>query len=98
MTRHARFYHAAPARHIVLLPRTPGRLVELGVLPSFATLSRQELGRRGVPAAAITVVDGQAIDAWEEARLLAAWLQARPKAAVVVANSQFDSGHFHYIL
>ena len=72
--------------------------MEIGVLPSFETLSRRELGRRGVPAAAITVVDGQATDEWEEARLLGVWLQARPEATVAIVCSQFDSGHFRYIL
>jgi hypothetical protein len=80
----AAFYRHDPARHIILIGRRPGRLVELGILTSFATLGPRELARRGVPEAAVEVVHATAADQWEEAEILAAWLQAHPTATVTV--------------
>ncbi len=94
----AAFYRQAPARHILLIGRRPGRLVELGILASFATLGQGELARRGVPDAAIEVVHAAAADQWEEAGLLAAWLQAHPKATVAVYSNPLGSGRLRYML
>lgn len=74
----AAFYRQDPSRHILLIGRRGGRLVELGILAPFATLARRELTSRGVPEAAIEGLPATAADQWDEAQLLAAWLQATP--------------------
>ena len=98
LTRRPPSIARTPARRILLIPRRPGRLVELGILSSFATLGRRELARRGVPEAAVEEVQGAAADQWEEAELLAAWLQAHPAATVAVFCSPLGSRHLRYIL
>ena len=72
----AAFYRQDPSRHILLIGRRGGRLVELGILAPFATLARRELTSRGVPEAAIEGLPATAADQWDEAQLLAAWLSA----------------------
>ena len=44
------------------------------------------------------MVAGEANDAWEEARLLAAWLRARPGVKAVVVCRQFESGYFRFVV
>ena len=92
------FYHQAPERHILLIERRPGRLVELGILSSFATLGRRELSLRGVPDAAIEVIPAFAADPWEEGELLAAWLREHPSVTVAVYCNALGSRHLRYIL
>ena len=75
-TAAAQFYQADTTRQILLLEWRPGRVVELGLLRSFAALGRQELARMGVPDAAVEVIDGQAADPWEVARRLGISLRA----------------------
>ncbi len=92
------FYHQAPGRHILLIGRRPGRLVELGILSSFTTLGRRELSLRGVPDAAVEVIPAAAADPWEEAELLAAWLRGHPTVTVAVFCDPLGSRHTRYIL
>jgi hypothetical protein len=92
------FYHQAPGRRVLLIGRCPGRLVELGILSSFATLGRRELSLRGVPDAAIETIPAPAADPWEEAELLAAWLRAHPGVTAAVYCNALSSRHVRYIL
>jgi hypothetical protein len=94
----ANFFRAAPTHQIVLIGRRPGRVVELGILPSFVAMSRRELASRGVPGSAMVVAGDTAMDEWDEARLLAAWLHDRPGVTVAFACSQFRSGKMRYVL
>ena len=72
--------------------------MELGVLPPWETFARGELKRRGVPASAVAVVEGESIDEWDDFRLLATWLKARPDATVAVASNPFSSRRVRYML
>ncbi len=94
----ARFYRADTRRRILLIECRPGRLAELGILLPFAALGRQELIRRGVPDTAIETMPGQAADAWDAARELAAWLHARPGVLVAYASLPLSGGHLRWIL
>ena len=60
--------------------------------------ARGELKRRGVPASAVAVVEGESIDEWDDFRLLATWLKARPDATVAVASNPFSSRRVRYML
>ncbi len=92
------FCQRDPSHRILLIGHHPGRLVELGILPSWETFARGELARRGVPAAAVAVVKGKAVDDWDDCRLLAAWLKARPEAIVAVAANPLGSRCVRYML
>ena len=76
----------------------PGRLVELGVLPTWETFARNELERRGLPASVVTVAEGNAVDEWDDCRLLAAWLKTRPDAIVAVTANPLGSRRMRYML
>ena len=71
----AAFCRQDPSRHVLLIGRRGGRLVELGILSPFATLARRELAARGVAAAAIEALPDTAADQWDEAQRLAQWLR-----------------------
>ncbi len=94
----AAFYRQDPSRHILLIGRRGGRLVELGILAQFATLARRELTSRGVPEAAIEGLPATAADQWDEAQLLAGWLQAHPAATVAVYCNPLGSRQVRFIL
>jgi hypothetical protein len=94
----AAFYRQDPSRHILLIGRRGGRLVELGILSPFATLGRRELASRGVPEAAIESLPATAADQWDEAQLLANWLRAHPAATVAVYCDTLRSRQVRCIL
>ena len=94
----ADFCRRDPAHRILLIGHHPDRLVELGILPPWETFARRELERRGVPAAAVAVVEGTAVDEWDDCQLLAAWLKARPEAIVAVAANPLGSRRVRYML
>ncbi len=94
----ATFYRQDPSRHVLLIGRRPSRLVELGILSPFATLGRRELAARGVPETAVAATEATAADQWDEAQLLAAWLQAHPTATVALWCKPLGSGRVRRIL
>ena len=57
-----------PSCGVLVIEPRPERLVEIGVLPSFETLSRRELESRGVPRRAISVLRTDGCDDWATAR------------------------------
>ena len=94
----ADFCRRDPSHRVLLIGHRPGRLVELGILPPWETFARNELERRGVPASAVTVVEGNAVDEWDDCRLLGAWLKARPEATVAVAVNPLGSRRVRHML
>jgi hypothetical protein len=94
----ARLYHEDRSRRILLIEPHPGRVVRLGVLPSYEADSRHALAARGVPAEAVELLSGEASNVWAEARLLQTWLKDRPDARLLVLCSQFAGRHQRHIL
>jgi uncharacterized SAM-binding protein YcdF (DUF218 family) len=96
--RAAAFYGEDNSRRILIFEPRPGRLVEIGILPSFETLTRSQLENRRVPREAVTVLGGPVRDGWDEARRLGPWLQQHSGARVVLLSSRFHSRCGHYLL
>jgi hypothetical protein len=86
------------ARRVLLVGFRPGRLVEIGVLPSFEESGRREFARRGVPPEAISVAPGDGGSYRATAGTLAAWLRNHPDASVLLFCSQFRSAHLRRAL
>ncbi|MGA2066060.1 MAG: hypothetical protein ABSG86_13890 [Thermoguttaceae bacterium] len=93
----ARWCREAPGRQVLLLEPWPRRVVELGIVPSFEQMVRRELTGRNISNAAIVTLRGKALDDWERARLLRAWLEQNPAAEVVMACGRFHSGRIRYV-
>jgi hypothetical protein len=92
-----RYRQDSSQRILVIEPRPP-RLVRENVLPSFIALAQRELGRRGVPAAAIVTVPARVANFHEEALLVAVWLQTHPRARLQMLCDRFGSGRYDLIL
>jgi hypothetical protein len=78
---------------VVLVESSPKRLQRLGLVPMPLAVDRSELAKRGVPAAQIEIVPGQARTAWDWARQLGGWLERNPDATVLVLCDRFNSRH-----
>jgi hypothetical protein len=98
ISRAAELYHQSPQRKIVVLQPRWNRLAAAGVLPTFDALVRVELGRRGVPAEAVTVIPGNRETAWDEVQGVGRWLEGRPGAELLVLVDRFQSARMRWLL
>ena len=87
-----------PSRRILLVGQSPSRVERIGVVPSFEAISRGQLGSRGVPQDAISLIRGGSWDDWANARSLAAWLRDHPGSFVLLLCSQFHSALVRHAL
>ena len=87
-----------PSCGVLLVESRRGRLVEMGILPSFETFSRRELKARGLPPKVVSVIHSDGCDDWATARALRAWLADRPNASLVLLCGSFRSAHLRYVL
>jgi hypothetical protein len=94
----ADLFHQKSSCRVLLIAPEPNRLDEIGVMPSFAAMSRRELGARGVPHEAVSVVRGERFNDWATARTLAAWLRDHPGNSVVLLCGQFHSSQLRRAL
>ena len=94
----ARLAREKPQCHILLIESGRTRLVEIGVLPSFESLCRDELETQGVPPQDISVVHGDGYDDWSTARAIRTWLADHPNATLLVLCGRFHSAHFQHAL
>ena len=74
------------------------RLVEVGAVPTFGSLSRSALAAEGVPAWDVDVLLSHGRGDRNFARTLDAWLRAHPGATVLWACPQFRSARVRQIL
>jgi hypothetical protein len=83
---------------VLLIAPAPGRLVEVGAVPSFASLSRPALAAQGVPAEDVSVrrSDGRSDRAF--VRALGAWLRAHSAVTVLWACPRFRSANLRRTL
>lgn len=93
----AAWHHHRPTGRLLLLEPWPQRLVEIGVVPSFETVCRRELAKRGVPDAALILIPGKVRDDWQKAQILRAWLRDRPGTEVALVCNRFRSGQTRHI-
>jgi len=96
--RAARQYREDGSCHLLMIGARANRLVEVGVVPDFESITRIELKKRGVPDGAMTAVGRTFETAWEEAHALAAWLDEHPSAEVLLLCSCFRSRRSRLIL
>ena len=75
----------APRVLVTKTAPTPG--VIDGILPAYHEINRRVFLKRGVPAANITILPGAATTTYDEAKALAAFLQDRPDARVLVVTN-----------
>jgi hypothetical protein len=90
--------NAKAFRGILVVEFQPGRLEQIGAVPTFVELTRRELTARGVPQRAVSVLHSDACGDWSTARALSGWLRERPDATIVLLCDQFRSAHLRYAL
>jgi hypothetical protein len=93
----ARWYHEQGGRKILLLLPHQSRIVEIGAVPSFEQSCRSELGKRGVPPADLVPILADALNVWDEAHALSAWLKEHPAANVRFACNSLGGGRLRYV-
>jgi hypothetical protein len=86
--------HSCP---VLLVESRHTRLVEIGVLPSFAAICRRELATRGVGPSSVSTTRTDGDDDWATARCLRAWLAAAPDETIVVLCGRFRSAHVRHL-
>jgi len=86
------------SRGVLVVEFRPGRLAQVGALPTFEKLSRRELEARGVPQEAISVLHSEECGDWSTARALSGWLRERPNATLLLLCGQFRSAQLRYAL
>ena len=94
----AALFQQHPSCRFLLIQPAATRLVETGVLPSFAALSRRELAARGVPPCALLCVPSDGHDDWAIARALRAWLADHQRASVVLLCGRLRSAYVRHVL
>ena len=91
-------YRQRPGCRILLIEAAPTRLVQSGVLESFAMLSRRELAARGVSPDAVVAASADGWDDWATARVLRTWLSAHPTANIVLLCGRLRSAYVRHAL
>ncbi len=86
----------APRILLARVEDTPA--VRAGVYPNETDAAVRILRRRGVPAAAITVLPGPVSSTWEEAGALRAWLGSHGAHVVVVVTSRYHTRRARWAL
>jgi len=79
------------ARRVLIAEVVPTPAVIEGICPAYHDINRQVLLKRGVPAARIVILPGRAATTYDEAKALAAFLQDRPHARVLVVTSDYHT-------
>jgi len=88
-----RLHAQKPDSRILIVAPSPSRVEETGVMPSFESLSRRELGARGVSGESLTILHGKSYNDSATARAIAAWLGEHPSATVTLLCDQFRSAY-----
>ncbi len=86
----ARFVREDAHRTVLLEQSPPGRLIQLGILPSSAAQGRQELVQRGVPEVSIGTISWDGDDG-PLTTAMTKWLQDRPDEQLVIVCEAFVS-------
>ena len=87
-----------PSCRILLIEPNHSRLVQIGAVKSFASVSQRELGSRGVPSEAISILRCEPWNDWATARALADWLRDHPNNSVLLLCGQFRSAQARHTL
>ena len=87
-----------PSAQVLIVVHPPDRIVEAGALASFETISRRELGVRGVPGDSILILRSRWIDDWAAAEALAGRLRERPESSVLLLCAEFHSALVRAVL
>jgi hypothetical protein len=82
-----------PNRRVLIVAPSPSRLEEIGVTPSFESLSRRELSARGISDESLTILHGKHGGDSATARAIAGWLGQHPDATVTLLCDQFRSAY-----
>ncbi|MGH7136359.1 MAG: hypothetical protein ACREHD_11505, partial [Pirellulales bacterium] len=83
-----------PRLHYIEEPAS--RLVLMGLRPSWGSQCVRQLVRRGVPARAISQIDGVSEGPWQDAHALQRWLKEKPATRVLVLCDRFNSGGIRF--
>lgn len=94
----ADLFRKNPSAQVLVVDLPPNRIKESGALPSFETISRRELGDRGVPGDSISILRSQWIDDWATAETLAVRLRERPESSVLLLCAEFHSARVRAVL
>lgn len=83
---------------ILVIASRPGRLEQLGILPTTTEVVYPQLAARGVDEERIQVVPCAAANLWDAARCLGHWLDAHPGTRVAVAARLLRSRRTRWVL
>lgn len=94
----AALYREKPSRRFLVVERRLDRLMEIGILEPFATVSYWALKSLGAPTQAMSILRSNGCDDWATARALRTWLVDHPQASIAVFCGSFRSAHLRYAL
>jgi uncharacterized SAM-binding protein YcdF (DUF218 family) len=85
------------ARRVLIAETAPTPDVIDHVRPPYHEINRQVLLKRGVPAANVAILPGQAATTHDEAMALAAFLERHPQARVLVVTSDYHTRRSRWV-
>jgi len=85
------------ARRALVAEVAPTPEVRDGIVPPYHEINRQVLLKRGVPAADVVILPGAAATTYDEAVALAAFLEDRPGARVLVVTNDYHTRRSRWV-
>lgn len=97
--KHAAEHHfSGRCDKLLMVERVQGRLQQLGVRETFTQTAQRRLKSHGIDWSLVTVINEPAVDEWDQARSLRAWLEVNPTSTVLILCPRFDSRRMRRIL
>jgi hypothetical protein len=99
--RHAiagELFRSGKIEHVLMFEGQRKRLVEYGILPPRHEIARRQLEQAGIPADAISLVEGETQSIWQVAKRLDSWLRTHKTVRVTVFSERFSSGDVRQVL
>ena len=94
----AQIYHAGWSKQILLLQPELTKVVKLGLVMDYATLTREVLHAENVPDSAVVVMEPEVTSTIEEADALGVWVKAHQAKRLLIVTDIFHTRRARWIL
>lgn len=94
----AQLYHAGWSKQILLMQPELTKVVKLGLVMDFATLTREVLQAENVPHSAVEVIEPEVTSTFDEAEALRVWVKAHQAKRLLIVTDIFHTRRARWIL
>ena len=93
----AKLYHQGLASRILIMNPNPRSSSAPGLIPSEAELTRQILGKEGVPASALVILEKKVSNSYEESMALRDWAKTNVIKSVIIPTDIFHTRRVRWL-